>query len=55
MIQRNLLERFCIFWYTNDEDSGLVGQDFVQQIAELTGWPVPIETDNVEIWQGGGA
>ena len=49
MIQRSILERFCIWWC--DED----GEDWVQHLASLTGWPVMIETDNVESWSGGGA
>ena len=51
MIQRRLLERFCIYWWTDEES----GEDWVQQLAMLTGWPVPIETDNVEVWNGGEA
>lgn len=49
MIQRNLMERFCIYWWTDE------GTDWVQQVAELLKWPVPIEIDNVEIQDGGGA
>lgn len=49
MIQRDIFERFLIYWWTDE------GEDWVQQLAMLTGWPVPIETDNVEIWNGGGA
>ena len=51
MIQRNIMERFCIYWWTDEE----TGENWVQQQAELLGWPVPIEIDNVEIWDGGGA
>ena len=51
MIQRNLMERFCIYWWTDEE----FGEDWVQHQAKLLGWPVPIEIDNVELWNGGGA
>lgn len=49
MIQRSIGERFCIWWW--DE----TGEDWVQHLANLLGWPVAIETDNVETWSGGGA
>ena len=49
MIQRSILERFCIWWW--DEE----GEDWVQHLASLLGWPVMIETDNNESWSGGGA
>ena len=48
MVQRSLTERFCIWWWDENEDFG-------GHIARLLGWPVPVETDNVEIWNGGGA
>lgn len=46
MIQRGLLERFCVWWWEDDP---------IAEIAKLFAWPVPLETDNVEIWDGGGA
>ena len=49
MVKRELAERFCIWWWDG------YGEDWVQHLAVLLGWPVPIETDNVEIWNGGGA
>lgn len=49
MTKRNVMERFCIWWW--DEE----GEDWIQQLSFLLGWPVPIETDNMEYWDGGEA
>ena len=49
MVQRSILERFCIYWWTDE------GDDWVQHLASLIGWPVMIETDVTEIWDAGGA
>ena len=48
MVQRSILERFCIWWWDEDEDP----MNYIQRLFQ---WPVPIETDNVEVWNGGGA
>lgn len=48
MIRRGLLERFCVWWWDDPADP-------MAEIAKLFAWPVPLETDNVEIWDGGGA
>ncbi|MBR1603605.1 MAG: hypothetical protein IJ667_09210 [Synergistaceae bacterium] len=48
MIRRSILERFYIWWWDWDDDP-------LGQLPRLIGWPVPIETDNVEVWNGGGA
>ena len=57
MIQRKLGERFCVWWwgnapYTSQPENG---EEWVQHLAVLLGWPVLIETENVEVWNGGGA
>ena len=49
MVERSIAERFCVYWW--DEE----GEDWIQHLACLLGWPVPIQTDYVEIWDGGGA
>lgn len=49
MVERGIGERFCLYWWTDE------GEDWMQQLACLLGWPVPIETDNIEILDGGGA
>ena len=49
MIQRTLGERFCVWWWDG------TGEDWIQNLASLLCWPVMIETDNVEVWNGGGA
>ena len=48
MIERGIADRFCIWWWDGD------GEDWVQQLATLLGWPVVIETDNIEVWDAGG-
>ena len=47
MIERNIAERFCIWWWDG------FGEDWMQNLASLTGWPVMIETDNTEVFDGG--
>lgn len=49
MVERGIADRFCIYWYTDN------GEDWVQQLASLLGWPVMIETKNIEGRDGGGA
>lgn len=49
MLKRNIAERFCIWWWDAD------GEDWMQHLAFLLGWPFPVETDNEEGWDGGGA
>ncbi len=49
MVERSIADRFCIYWWTGE------GNDWVQQLASLLGWPVMIETDNVAFQDGGGA
>ena len=49
MIERGIGERFCVYWW--DEE----GTDWVQQLALLLGWPVALETWNIEDWDGGNA
>ena len=49
MVERNIAERFCIWWWPHE------GEDWIQHLASLMGWPVMIETDNTEIVDGGGA
>ena len=49
MVRRGLLERFCIWWWDDpNEDAGGF-------LARTLGFPFPVETDNVETWDGGGA
>lgn len=49
MVEYGLGERFCLYWW-NEE-----GTDWMQQLASLLGWPIPLEIDNIEVWDGGGA
>ncbi|MBQ7215571.1 MAG: hypothetical protein IJP54_05630 [Synergistaceae bacterium] len=51
MVERNIAERFCIWWWP--EEGG--GEGWMQNLASLMGWPVMIETDNEEVMDGGGA
>ena len=57
MIQRKLGERFCVWWWGNAPYTSQpeTGEEWVQHLAVLLGWPVLIETENVEVWNGGGA
>lgn len=48
MIQRSIMERFCVWWWDLEDDQN-------GWLARILGWPCPVETDNVEIWDGGGA
>ena len=48
MVQRSILDRFCIWWWDEKDDA-------VNHIARLFNWPCPIETDNVEVLSGGDA
>ena len=47
MVERNIAERFCIWWWDG------YGEDWMQNLASLIGWPVMIETDNTEVLDGG--
>ena len=49
MIQRSIFDRIQVWWWDNDRD------DWSGYSARYLGWPVPVETDNVEVWDGGGA
>lgn len=44
--QRNIFERIHVWYHP---------EDVLAYVAMTTGWPVPIETDSTEIWDGGGA
>lgn len=48
MIQRYPTERIAVWWWDAEED-------WAKQLAQYTHWPVPVETDNSEVWDGGGA
>ena len=44
--QRSIFERVHVWYHPEDP---------IVELAKLVGWPVPIETDSTEIWDGGGA
>ncbi|MBR0035980.1 MAG: hypothetical protein IJP54_09910, partial [Synergistaceae bacterium] len=48
MVERDIAERFCIWWWDKE------GEDWMQNLASLVGWPVMIETENIEVFDGGG-
>ncbi len=48
MVERSLAERFCIYWWTDENE------DWIQQLACALQWPVPIETDVTEVLDAGG-
>ena len=42
MTRTTLDERFCVWWWDG------IGEEWVQHLALLLGWPYPVETLNEE-------
>ncbi len=55
MIERGIADRFCVYWWNNDGGDGEYGENWMQKLACLIGWPVPLETEHTETLDGGGA
>lgn len=52
MVPGDIFNRFCIRWWDGENEAYY---DWPGQLSACLGWPVPIETENVEFWDAGGA
>ena len=52
MFPDSIFNRLCVVWWDGEDEEY---EDWPGHLSRLTGWPVRVTTDNVEIWDGGGA